>query len=133
MSIARGDSAGETAKPESSSCPGITGRWSARNGFANPATLSETKYVVASKTPRPHGGRRDESEARNVPMPGNIGPDTDHHRRFRSRSGIVRSAVTPSSRRATLMSASVSGSKTPMSLIRARLRRSCPTSSRSRS
>ena len=56
-------------------------------------------------------------------MPGNTGPDTDHHRRFRSRSGIVRSAVTPSSRRTTLMSASVSGSKTPKPLMRARLRR----------
>ena len=90
----------------------------ARYGFANPAMWSETKYVVASKTPRPQGGRRDESEACNVPAPGNSGPDTDHHCRFRSRSGIVRSAVTPSSRRATLMSVSVSGSKTPMSLIR---------------
>ena len=42
----RGDSAGETAKPESSSCPGITGRSSARNGIANPATFSDMKYVV---------------------------------------------------------------------------------------
>ena len=30
-------------------CPGITGRRSVRNGFANPVTLNETKYVAASK------------------------------------------------------------------------------------